>query len=131
MEYLVATMSDRQKTIAKLKGSLYSLSLDELVIRSIDEAQFEVSDMDCLYCDKQKTVIRNKLKTYKEVVNGKEVSIDVTRYPMNVCPSCNAEFDNMDVSLYLQKLIRYEILKALRSRKPIPEKFRFNEIVKM
>lgn len=130
-KYLVASMNEREKTIAKLKGNLYSLSLDDLVKQAINEADFEVSNMDCLYCKGTKAMIRRRPKTYTENVNGKEASIEVTRYPLNICPSCHAEYDDMDVSLYLQKLVRFEILDALRSKKKMPERMKFEDIIKM
>ncbi|KRG13924.1 hypothetical protein ACA30_13435 [Virgibacillus soli] len=130
-KYLVAAMGNRDKTIAKMKASLYSLSIDELVRRSLDEYQGTVPNMDCSYCNEKTIVTRKKVKKCLEVVNDKEHVIDILHFPMNVCDVCGAEFDDMDVSVYLEELIRFEITKCLRTRQPIPTELDFNELIKM
>ncbi|KRG13390.1 hypothetical protein ACA29_08520, partial [Lederbergia galactosidilytica] len=105
-KHLVATVSEREKIIAKMKASLYSLSFDELVRRSLDEYQGTVLNMDCSYCNEKTIVTRKKPKQCIEIVNGKEHNIDILNFLINVCDVCGAEFDDMDVSVYLKELIR-------------------------
>lgn len=131
MKYLVAQLSEREKIIVKLKASLYSLSIDELVKRAVDKSDFEIEVMDCLYCENQKTEVRNKLKPFLETIQNQEVRIDITRYPMNTCPNCNAEYDDMNVSRYVAELVRFEVLNCLKTGKKLPERIRFNELIKM
>lgn len=130
-KYLVATLSEREKTIAKMKASLYSLSVDELVRRSLDEVEGTVPNMDCSYCNEKTVVTRKKPKQCVETINGKEHVIDIVRFPMNVCNVCGAEFEDMDVTVYLKELVRYEVIKCLRTRQPIPQELDFEELIKM
>lgn len=130
-KYVVASMSEREKTIVKMKASLYSFSIDELVTRSVNEFKGHVHNMDCSYCNEKTVVTRKKTKECSEVIKGKEQIINVLNYPLNVCQVCGAEFDHMNVAVYLKDLIRFEILKNLRERNPIPKDLDFNEIIQM
>ncbi|MFZ7947248.1 MULTISPECIES: hypothetical protein [Bacillaceae] len=130
-KYLVAQLDEREKTITKLKASLNDLSVDELVKRSIDEMQGTIPTLVCSYCDEKTVVTRKKPKQYTEMINGKEQIIEIVNYPLNVCKSCNAEYDDMDVSIYLKELVRFEILKSLRTGQPLPKDLDFEGLLKM
>lgn len=63
-KYLVVQLDEREKTIAKLKASLYDLSIDELVKRSVNKIQETVPTITCSYCNKETVVTRKKPKLF-------------------------------------------------------------------
>ncbi|RST60110.1 hypothetical protein D5F11_008575 [Siminovitchia terrae] len=130
-KYLVVQLDEREKTIAKLKASLYALSIDEMVKQSVNDMQGSVPTITCSYCNGQTTVTRKKPKQHTEIVCGKEQVIQIINYPQNYCEVCDAEYDDMDVSIHLKKLIKFEILKSIRLEQPLPEELDFEELLKM
>lgn len=131
-KYLVAKMSEREKTVAKLKANMYSTSIDELVVKAINEYNDEtVKNMVCSYCNEQTIVSKKKPKECHHSVAGVEHVIKIINYPINNCCICGAEFDDMNLSVYTNDLVRFEIQKALKNRKSIPDEIDFNELIKM
>lgn len=129
--YLVTKLSEREKVICKLKASLFSLSIDSLVKKAIDEFRGEVKNMTCNYCKEETVVTRKNPKQFFVTVADKEHVIKVENYPVNRCTICESEYDDMQRATYTNDLIRLEILKSLRTRQPVPEKINFDELIKM
>jgi len=131
-KFLVAKMSEREKTVTKLKASMYSTSIDELVVRAIDEYNAgAVKNMVCPYCNEQTIISKKKPKECHHSVIGEEHVIKIMNYPINNCCTCGAEFDDTNLSVYTNDLVRFEIQKALRKRESVPTEIDFNELIKM
>src|SRR5690625_67516 len=130
-KYLVAKTESRDKTIAHLKSNLFSMTLDEFIIKAIDQFSDEVKQTKCHYCQQDNVVTTKKGKETRTQIAGKEYTIQIKNYPRNTCKLCDNTFENAKVSYYLSELIDYEIHDLLRNRKPIPEELDFNELIKI
>jgi len=130
-KYLVANVQSRDKTVAHLKSNLFSMTLDELIIRAIDQFSDDVKQTTCHYCQQETMVSTKKDKEIRTNIADKEYTIHIKNYPRNVCELCNNTFENAKVSYYLNELVNFEILDLLRNRKPIPEELDFKELIKI
>lgn len=130
-KFLVAKLTEREKLIAKTKANLYSVSLDELVKAAINEYYGKVHSMDCPHCHEKTVVSRKKPKECVVEIRGKETVFLIDNYPINLCDVCGGEFDDMETSVNLVELIRFEILEHLRTNKPLPGRFDFEDLLKM
>lgn len=130
-KYLVAEMDSRDKTIAQLKSNLYSMTLDNFIVRAIDEFQGEVEQTKCHYCQQDNSVTTKRDKAYPLEVDGKKYVLKIKNYPRNVCKLCDNEYENSKVAYYLSKLMHFEIQDILKQGRAIPEEIDFKELIKI
>lgn len=130
-KFLVATMSERNKIIAKLKATILATDLDNLVVKAIDDCSLKhAPTMSCSYCSEE-TV--NKKKEIEKIITfaDSEHTVKILNYPINFCRVCEAEFDDLDVSLYVDRLLDFYILDSLKEQRGIPTEVNFEELLKM
>lgn len=130
-KYLVSKMTKREKEIIKMKANLYSMSIDELVRLAVDQYEGRVKSSNCPYCHQETVVTTKKPMEHHVTIADKDYNIKVLKLPLNVCRLCDNEYQNLDVSVQLEKLIHFEIIHSLREGRPIPEEIDFNELIKM
>ena len=130
-KFLVATMSERNKVIAKLKATILATDLDNLVVQAIDGYSLKSAPtMSCSYCSEDTA---NKKKSFEKIITfaDSEHTIKILNYPINFCRVCEAEFDDLNTSLYADQLLDFYIIDSLRDRKGIPTEVDFEELIKM
>ncbi|WP_040980602.1 MULTISPECIES: hypothetical protein [Oceanobacillus] len=130
-KHLVSTMTERDKLKANLKSSLYSLSIDELVIQAINSYEREIEPMNCPYC-KEKTVVSSKEKmVYSISIDNQDYDVRIINYPRNYCKSCNKEFKDHQTTMFLSELIDMEVFRALRYEGEVPKEFDLRKLIVM
>lgn len=107
------------------------MSLDELVIKAIDQFTGEIKQTQCHYCQQDNVVTTKKDKVIHTQIAGKKYTIIIKNYPRNSCTLCDNVYENAKVSYYLNELIDYEIPNFLKNRQPIPEELDFQELIKI
>lgn len=134
-KFLVAEMTERQKKIAQMKARLYRGSLNEFVIKAIDEFDVSLPSRKCS-CGNMMRVIKEDIKYPISMGDiGEEVEhvILIKRYPRWRCKICNKEGRDVFNDSVFEKLMEFEILDYLnrRSRGKLPKTIDFNDLIKM
>lgn len=128
-KYLVSTMNERDKLITKLKSSLYSLSIDELILQAVNSFQGNIEKMRCSYCKEQTVVSAKQNMIYPITIAGQDYNVEVINYPRNFCKTCENEFKDNQTTRYLSELIDMEIFKMLRYEGEVPSILDFKKII--
>src|SRR5699024_428687 len=116
-KYLDSTMMEQEKLVAKVKSSLYSLSMDELAKKAIDAYIGQVPKMNCPYCKEQTVFSAKESMIHGITIAGQDYEVEITNYPRNFCRVCNSGFKNIRTSQFLSERINIEIFHSLRFKK--------------
>lgn len=128
-KYLVAQVDNREKVVAKLKARLYGHSIDELVKQAINRYEVKVDSIDCPHCFRK--MLRKKVeKETTCTVAGNDYTIRILNYPKDVCGNCGTEYDDLDVSVYTEELMRNELMGYLKRGK-LPNSLDFNQLIQI
>lgn len=126
-KFLVIQTNERIKNIVKLKSALAEKSIDDLVINALDEHTVKpLRKGECLYC---KGHLVEKLKDKKATFADNPYIIK--DYPVGYCKKCDADFDDLQVANYTQKLAEGVIKNELKKRKGFLREIQFADLLKI
>lgn len=128
---LIITMKEKEKIITQIKANIYSTSVDDLAIKAINRYKDDMKGMSCVYCGEETVITNDKRKKSHQKIGEDNHVIRILNYPIHVCPSCYSEFDDIDNSTGLNKLVWFEILKCLHKGEAIPSELDFKELMMM
>lgn len=123
-KYLVVPLDERQNNIIKLKAAIDGKSIENFVLSVLDDARINFESKVCCYCEKN---MKTKIKS-KEYHFG-DTAYEVINYPILHCNHCDADYDDLNISLYTKELAEMEVRKSLKDRKGIPNEIDFNSLV--
>lgn len=133
MKYLVTTISKQNKNKIKLKSSLYKLSMDDLILKSINSYVGEVPSISCPHCHEQCVVKTIPAYVKQLEVSGKIFQVSIDDYPRNICQTCGGEFEDLEISTVLDELLEDLILKKIREKEEMSSEMTvsFKELLRL
>ncbi|WP_193065147.1 hypothetical protein [Oceanobacillus oncorhynchi] len=129
-KYLVASLNERNKVIAKLKSNIFSIKIDELVKKAIDAFEAEIPAVTCHRCNKQ-AVITSKSMDYPIPFNEECHNIVLHNFPRGYCKYCEKDILELRTMAALEELIKFEVLYNLKYEKELPKELDFKKLIVM
>jgi len=129
-KYLVASLNERNKVIAKLKSSMFSIEMDELVRKAIDTYAAKIPTNTCHQCNEQ-TVMTSKSMNYGIPFKEETHNIILHNFPREYCQHCQMDILELRTMAILEELIRFEVLHSLKYEKKPPKELDFKDLIAM
>lgn len=126
--YLVLDLTEQEQKKARLKASVYAMSVENLFKKALNLFEGELDTMECPYC----TIHIPRLLCNEEKVidvGQQALNIVVQNYPKYICQKCSSDYDDLRISMYVIELLRMEITECLHKGKSLPQTIDFKDLM--
>lgn len=126
--YLVLDLTEKEQKKARLKASVYALSVENLFKKAINTLEAAFDTIECPYCVLHiSRVLCDEEKVIQ--VGDRTLKMIVHNYPKYVCHNCSSDYDDLRISMYLLELLRMEMIECLQKGEPFPQRVDFNDFI--